>query len=94
MAGEEPGYLRRVRELGCVIYDSRCQGPTEAHHATGRKGMGQRNHDHLAMGLCALHHAERHSLSGYFKGMNKAAVRAWEQAQVERLRRDLTGSDF
>lgn len=63
-----------------------CSEVVHVHHAQGRKGLGQRNHDSSGKPLCVLHHTQRHALSGPFKGFEKADIRRWEEEQSERCR--------
>jgi hypothetical protein len=57
MANEDPEYLRFVRMLRC----SRCcnAGGAQAHHV-GKHAMSKRNHDWLAVPLCAACHKLLH----------------------------------
>jgi hypothetical protein len=68
-----------------------CSYEMHAHHPTGRKGMGTKRPDAEAYPLCSLHHTQRHSLSGPFKGWAKRDVRSYEEAQSQRLRGEYLG---
>ncbi len=93
MAGENPDYLAKVRKLPCLMSGhGGCTGEMHAHHPTGRKGIGQRNHDRDAVPLCAAHHTERHGLSGTFKGWRKEDIRRWESEQAAETRRLILGA--
>jgi hypothetical protein len=89
MAGESAKYLKWIRSLPCDLAGHGvCSGPVDAHHRTGSKGIGQRNHDHQTYPLCRQHHIfERHALKGYFSGWVKAQIRDFESARVTHYRR-------
>jgi hypothetical protein len=88
MAGDEKEYRRYLREQGCCMEGhGLCMGAIHVHHAQGGKGLGTRNSDVTGKPLCALHHTQRHALSGPFKGWDKATIRAWERDTAERYRR-------
>jgi hypothetical protein len=92
MATEDREYCEHIRQLPCAMSGhGECLGAMHAHHATGGKGLGTRNHDHRTIGLCTKHHTERHALSGPFKGWNKQRIRDWEEATSARLRREYLG---
>jgi hypothetical protein len=84
MAGEDPEHLRRLRAMPCA----KCgrAPPSEAHHATGGRGMGQRSHDELAMPLCSDCHWDFHHACRQFGKMNKTERRAWQATMSERYR--------
>lgn len=85
---KDPKYLKWVRQLPCEMAGhGDCYGSPHAHHATGGKGLGTKNHDHQTLSLCERHHSARHSLSGPFKGWNKARIKEWERECYERTRR-------
>lgn len=48
----EKDHLSRIADMGCVI----CRAPCEIHHIRRGMGMGQRNSDFNAIGLCPAHH--------------------------------------
>lgn len=48
----------------------------------GRRGKGQRAHDHFAFSLCKKHHDDFHDEAGVFAGWTKAQRRAWQDEQV------------
>lgn len=82
MAGEEPMYTDWLRHQPCA----RCgkHGQSQAHHATGHgKGLGQRNHDRMAFGLCHDCHRLVHDKS---LGMTRDALREWQDAKVDEAR--------
>lgn len=79
MAGEWPKHLKRVRALPCCSCGA--PPPSQAHHRTGA-GMGLRSNDMATMPLCVWCHGAFHSLSGPFKGFDKATRRAWEAEKI------------
>lgn len=88
MANEERERLEWLRKQPCCLKgNGRCFGTVQAHHAPGHKGMGTRNHDDTGKPLCVQHHTERHSVSGHFRGWDKARLRDWEELQAEAYRR-------
>ncbi len=92
MAGEDAEYCAWVRQQPCsMMGHGDCLGAVHAHHPTGGKGIGQRNHDHGAVPLCSGHHTQRHSLSGPFKGWDKRRIRDWEASTAAELRRIYLG---
>ncbi len=92
MAGEDADYCAWVRQQPCSrLGHGDCLGAMHAHHPTGGKGTGQRNHDHGVTPLCTKHHSERHSLSGAYKGWDKRRLRSFEANEAERLRREYLG---
>lgn len=56
--------------------------PSELHHSTARRGLGQRSSDHDGIPLCMLCHHEFHSACGAFRDMDKAARRKWQEDAV------------
>lgn len=72
-----------------VVLHHHTAGETEPHGKSlgGRRGKGQRASDDQGMPLCFRHHKELHELRGFFAGWEKAQLRAWQDAQVERLQR-------
>lgn len=92
MAQEDREYLNYIRGLRCACEGhGECIGPVQAHHATGKKGIGTKNHDHRTIPLCSGHHTERHSLSGYFRDFHKADIREWEERLAGECRRQYLG---
>lgn len=89
MAGEDRKYLEFLRRQPCALTGHGvCSDTVDAHHRTGRKGMGQRNADAEAYPLCRQHHIyERHALKGYFAGWVKAQIREWEERTSAHYRR-------
>jgi hypothetical protein len=51
-----------------------------------RRGKGERAHDHDAFPLCFKCHRHFHDAAGPFREMDKAARRAWQDAQVGEFR--------
>lgn len=49
-------YLRFVSSHGCLV----CSGPSDAHHALGRRGKALKPSDYGAVPLCRRHHDELH----------------------------------
>lgn len=56
------------------------------HHHTGRRGKGQRAHDHDGMPLCTPCHVGFHMLTGRFKGWCKSQLRQWQDEQCTHYR--------
>lgn len=56
--------------------------PSEAHHATFGRGLGQKADDSLCIPLCLWCHRDFHAAAGRFRSMDKAARRAWQEAHV------------
>ncbi len=82
MANEDPEYLARVRALECRAAGlSPCLGAVEAHHA-GRRGLGQRAHDHTAIPLCHGHHMAWHDARGPFASWVRAKRQEWTEEQI------------
>lgn len=80
MAGDEKKFTDFLHGLPCYFEGhDECRGVVHVHHAQGRKGLGTRNSDATGKPLCALHHTQRHALSGVFKGFRKADIREWEE---------------
>jgi hypothetical protein len=80
MAGEDPEYLKWLRQQPCDVFDGTCMGPIEAHHSTGRKrGIGTKNHDHTCIPLCHKHHVhDFHMHSGHFRDWDREKRAAWQ----------------
>ena len=78
MAGEDRAYIAWLHTLPCCAdWSGRdCRGRIEAHH-TGRRGMGQRAHDHTAIPLCTQHHRSWHDCSGMFRDWTRDDRRDW-----------------
>jgi hypothetical protein len=87
VAGEDPDYLDRVRQLPCCARDlgHPCYGPIAAHHAGRRPGKNLKPHDHTAIPLCWEHHtgAGIHALHGPFKGWVRAEKYEFEDRKIE-----------
>lgn len=79
----DPEHLATLRRMRCALDSPACEGPTEAHHHTGGRGMGQKSSDHRAFPLCRKHHREFHGAYGYFRTWDKEDRKAWQTAQVE-----------
>lgn len=88
MAGEDPQYTKWLRTQLCCKCVA-CQAH-EAHHKPGA-GMGLKSHDHTAVPMCRYCHHDFHSLSGDFKGWDKAMLRAWQDDKIAYYRRIYTG---
>ncbi len=73
-------HLGIVHTLPCWLAATdkrhRCQGPMEADHA-GRRGMGQKSHDHEAIPLCQRAHRQRTDWAGIFRPWGKERMRRW-----------------
>jgi hypothetical protein len=92
VANEDKMYTEWLRSQPCAMEGhSECIGAPHVHHATGRKGLGTRNHDQTGVCVCSKHHTERHALSGPFKGWRKQQIRDWEETTAARLRREYLG---
>lgn len=85
---EALAYMGWVKTLPCC-----CPGPcvepfrpTEGHHA-GKRGMSQKASDYTVIPLSDLCHDAFDDATGPFKGMVKAARRAWADAQIEKTQR-------
>lgn len=79
MANEDRAYLAWIRSLPCLVCG---RGPSNAHHSNFGKGMGQRSHDHTAVPLCHKDHMDFHSVSGHFKGWQKARRKEWQRSHA------------
>lgn len=93
MAGEDKKYIAWIRRQRCRkcgygnAYDVASSTMIcHAHHMTGG-GMGAKSHDHDAMPLCYVCHANLHELSGGFTGWTKKQLRNWQQDQVDYCRK-------
>jgi hypothetical protein len=100
MAGEDDAYTRWVRKQPCSWCMR--PGPNECHHHTegqnavaadrgpkhkgGKRGLGQRAHDHESMPMCIKCHHNVQTFSGPFAGMSKAERARWQDEQVKRHR--------
>jgi hypothetical protein len=93
MSGEDKVYIAWVRRQPCAACLG--PGPCEPHHSTngstlsdspkaigGRRGKGQRAHDHESLPLHMRCHRQFHDLKGPFEGWDKAFIREWQDAQV------------
>jgi len=84
VAGEDPDYLVWLRHRPCLI----CAAyPSDAHHA-GRRGLGQKAHDHTALPLCRQHHAAWHDGGDPFRRWTRDDRRAWAEDTAAKLRAD------
>lgn len=64
---QESDYLRRVKELDCVLCSLLGQaqsGVTEAHHIRTGHGLGDRASDFLTVALCVECHRGTHGFHG------------------------------
>lgn len=80
MAGDAPEYLAWVHQQPCVCCGR--DGPSEAHHHTHRRGMGQRASDEHAMPLCSRCHWDFHNGTGKTSGMNQRQRSALQDGWV------------
>lgn len=69
MAGDDPKRLAWVRGQPCVACGR--EGPSEAHHHTHRRGLGQRASDVDAMPLCSGCHWDFHNAQGKSAGLTQ-----------------------
>ncbi len=67
--------------LACVDGAGPCAGVVEADHA-GDRGMGQKSPDDTCIPLCTVHHTDRHSCTGFFRGRPKPWKREWRHAAI------------
>lgn len=81
--------VRGCSRVSPVAIHHHTAGETAPHAKSlgGRRGKGQRASDDQGMPLCFRHHKELHELRGYFADDDKMSLRAWQDAQVERLQR-------
>lgn len=88
MANEDPGYTRwlRLRSCAAAALGDRCRGSVVPHHRRGHVGMGQRDHDHTAIPLCAHHHDAWHGVHAPFRAMTTDGRRSWTEAAIARYR--------
>jgi hypothetical protein len=86
----ESGYLAKVRALPCLVCGKR---PSEAHHHTGRRGMGQKSSDSDAMPLCHECHMAFHNGAGRFKDETKKQRREFQDFGVVMTKLRLTRED-
>lgn len=86
MAGEDPAYVRWVRDQRCLFHGGKCFGPIDPHHLPRRFG-GKRTHDRTCIPLCRLHHDQlQHprSLKGPCADMTCEQYMRWhEDAALE-----------
>lgn len=78
-----------MRTLPCCVWeqDDPHSGPIQAHHPIGLrwgKGMSTKSADALAIPLCAKHHRDFHSRTGWFRD---GPEEAWQDYHVERVSR-------
>lgn len=77
--------LARIRECDCaLVWEDPCLGVTTAHHHTGHRGLSRKSNDRRTFPLCAKHHDDFHTGSGYFSGWSKEERRIWQDVMVER----------
>lgn len=84
----DPAYLAFLREDSCGVArslgtDAGCNGPTDPEHERQGVGMGQKANDARAWSCCRKHHDERHALNGFFKGWDRAQLRAFISGQID-----------
>lgn len=82
MAGEDPKHLERLRAMPCALGCGH-PGPSDAHHSTHNRGMGQRAHDHEAFPLCHRHHMDFHGATGAFREMTHDERTRFQLKMVE-----------
>ena len=87
MAGEDDIYRAYVRTLPCCApHDTAgCSGRSDPHHA-GRRGLGQKAHDHTAIPLCRKHHNDFENAAGVFKTWKQDQRREWIAARIAETR--------
>lgn len=100
MAGEDTEYTKWIRKQPCAkcggIPPSECHHHTEGANApehdrgrkqlSGKRGLGQRAHDHESMPLCWKCHKGIQSFTGPFEGLTKAERAQWQDQQVRHYR--------
>lgn len=90
MAGDDLDYAKRVAALPC--YRCGAPPPSQVHHHTAHRGLGQRSDDVYAMPLCARCHESLHALSGPFRGWTKERLRAWQSRMAALTSDRLSGA--
>lgn len=77
--------LDRIRGEVCCCQSPAdpCDGDVQAHHHTGRRGLGQKATDREAFPLCAKHHHDFHAARGIFYRWSHEDRRQWQDAMVE-----------
>jgi len=84
----DPGYLAFLRRQPCAAaHVGGCSGPVQAAHIRYRvagiqnsAGMGVKNHDRYATGLCAGHHAQQHHVGDEARFWQSIGRNAYETA--------------
>jgi len=71
-SAEDRKHWERVRELGCIVKDSCCQGYTTIHHCGTRRG-GRKDHRKV-IPLCWEHHLGANGIDG-----KRISFREWQE---------------
>jgi hypothetical protein len=79
----DDAFLAFVRRQRCSMCSR--PGPSHAHHPRIGAGVGIKPADDTAISLCLVCHHDLHALAGAFKGLQREALRAWEQAKNSEL---------
>lgn len=79
--------LEQLRTMECALtlYDPFAphDGPIDAHHHTGHRGIGIKSDDSKTFPLCHKHHMDFHDAKGIFRDWNKQRRREWQDQMVE-----------
>ena len=88
----DPGYLRAVRRLPCLLSGAGCWGPVEADHA-GPRPVGRKADDRTAVPLCRQHHHQRTNACGWFRDLTPEQRRVWCERAIEQTQRAVERAD-
>ena len=83
-------YSDRVRGLPC--FNCWEPWPSQLHHHTGRRGLGQKSGSIDTMPLCLTCHHDFHAASGAFKTWGKEQRRRFQDEGVEWTKARIFGS--
>lgn len=78
----DKAHLAFVRSLPCCAPGCGRQAPSEAHHDTQMRGMGQKSSDDRAVPLCRKDHDGAQHYRGVFMGWGKERMRAWMEEKI------------
>jgi hypothetical protein len=78
MRTRDEAYLQWLRTQDCAQCGKR---PSDAHHHTGKRGIGQKSDDKWSFPLCRTCHSAFHDHKGPFKDWSREGRRGWQTLQ-------------
>jgi len=84
---DDPSRLAFLRSDACGVAlacrtTANCRGPIEVEHERHGVGMSQRADDSRTWSCCRKHHAELHSMTGFFRDADRDYIRRFRDERI------------